>query len=74
MCTCTFFSTLDPFTPEVSYNPLMATYLTFLDNKAIAYDGSYPDENFGARTSRSAPSLPSSLPPTHRPTHPPFSA
>jgi hypothetical protein len=52
----------------------MATYLTFLDNKAIAYDGSYPDENFGARTSRSAPSLPPSLPPTHRPTHPPFSA
>jgi len=27
---------------EVAYAPLMATYLTFLDNKAMAYDGSYP--------------------------------
>ena len=25
---------------------MMATYLTFLDNKAMAYDESYPDENF----------------------------
>lgn len=25
---------------------MMAAYLTFLDNKGLAYDGSYPDENF----------------------------
>ena len=31
---------------EVSYSPMMANYLTFLDNKAISYDRSYPDENF----------------------------
>ena len=31
---------------EVSYSPLMAAYLTFLDNKAMAYSGSYPDENY----------------------------
>ena len=31
---------------QVAYSPMMATYLTFLDNKAQAYDGSYPDENF----------------------------
>ena len=31
---------------EVAYSPLMAGYLTFLQNKAMAYDGSFPDENF----------------------------
>ena len=31
---------------EVAYSPMMATYLTFLENKGIAYDYSYPDENF----------------------------
>ena len=31
---------------EVSYSPMMAKYLTFQDNKAISYDGSWPDENF----------------------------
>ena len=31
---------------EVAYSPMMATYLTFLQNKGIAYDSSYPDENF----------------------------
>ena len=30
---------------EVSYSPMMASYLTFLKNKAIAF-GSYPDENY----------------------------
>ena len=66
---------------EVAYSPMMAGYLTFLQNKAIAYDGSYPDENFGARTfppphSRLLlpPFLPHSLPPTptNLPTHSPF--
>ena len=31
---------------EVAYSPMMAQYLTFLQNKAQAYTGSYPDENF----------------------------
>jgi hypothetical protein len=31
---------------EVAYSPMMASYLTFLQNKGIAYGGSYPDENF----------------------------
>jgi uncharacterized protein (DUF1800 family) len=30
---------------EVSYSPMMASYLTSLKNKAIAF-GSYPDENY----------------------------
>ena len=62
------FGSLRDVMQEVAYSPMMAGYLTFLQNKAIAYDGSYPDENFGARTSHS---LPPSLPTTHRPTHPP---
>jgi hypothetical protein len=56
---------------------MMAEYLTFLQNKAIAYRGSYPDENFGTHTSR-APTLPPSLPPTQTPLYrtppPSFSA
>ena len=55
---------------EVAYNPMMAEYLTFLQNKAIAYRGSYPDENFGTHTSR-APTLPPSLPPKPPYTGPP---
>ena len=31
---------------EVSWSPMMATYLTFLQNKNQDYSGSYPDENF----------------------------
>ena len=62
---------------EVAYNPMMAEYLTFLQNKAIAYRGSYPDENFGTHTSR-APTLPPPLPPTQTPLYrtppPSFSA
>ena len=37
---------------EVSYSPMMATYLTFLQNKGIAYDASYPDENFAREVRR----------------------
>ena len=38
----TDISTCSPPTPT----PNRAKYLTFLDNKAQAYDGSFPDENF----------------------------
>jgi hypothetical protein len=31
---------------EVSYNPLMGDYLTFRQNKAHAFTGTYPDENY----------------------------
>lgn len=31
---------------EVSWSPMMAQYLTYLDNRAQAYSGSYPDENY----------------------------
>ena len=31
---------------EVSYSPMMGDYLTYRGNKAMASDGSYPDENF----------------------------
>eukprot|EP01125_Pyxidicula_operculata_P014519 TRINITY_DN483_c0_g6_i1.p1 TRINITY_DN483_c0_g6~~TRINITY_DN483_c0_g6_i1.p1 ORF type:complete len:1985 (+),score=368.79 TRINITY_DN483_c0_g6_i1:207-6161(+) len=31
---------------EVAYNPMMSLYLSFLQNKALAYSNSYPDENF----------------------------
>ena len=31
---------------EVTYSPLMANYLTYLNSKATDSDGSYPDENY----------------------------
>lgn len=31
---------------EVAYSPVMATYLTFLRNRAYSNGGTYPDENF----------------------------
>ena len=31
---------------EVSFSPMMAQYLTMLENKGMAADGAYPDENF----------------------------
>jgi len=31
---------------EVSYNGLMAEYLTFLKNKCVAFAGAFPDENY----------------------------
>ena len=31
---------------EVSYAPIMMAYLTYDNNRAMAYDGSYPDENY----------------------------
>ena len=31
---------------EVAYNPLMAHWLTFINNKGYAASGTYPDENF----------------------------
>ena len=78
------FGSLRDVMREVAYSPMMAGYLTFLQNKAIAYDGSYPDENFGARTFHPRIlaffSLPSSLirshphPPTYPPTRLSFSA
>ena len=52
------FGSLRDVMREVSYSPMMGTYLTFLSNRAIAYDGSYPDENFGARKPSTTP-LPS---------------
>ena len=52
---------------EVAYSPMMGTYLTFLRNRAIAYDGSYPDENFGARKPSTTPLPPNTthLPPVN---------
>lgn len=31
---------------EVSYSPMMANYLTMLENKGYAYSSTYPDENY----------------------------
>ena len=31
---------------EVAYSPMMGEYLSFSGNKAMSFDGSYPDENF----------------------------
>ena len=31
---------------EVTYSPVMATYLTYLNSKATDSDGTYPDENY----------------------------
>ena len=31
---------------QVSFSPLMGKYLTFLQNQALAYGGSFPDENY----------------------------
>jgi cullin-associated NEDD8-dissociated protein 1 len=31
---------------EVSYSPVMGTYLTFMYNKALDFGGTYPDENY----------------------------
>ena len=55
---------------EVAYSPMMGRYLTFLKNRAIAYDGSYPDENFGARKPYSTTPLPPNT--THLPPATPF--
>ena len=49
---------------------MMGRYLTFLKNRAIAYDGSYPDENFGARKPYSTTPLPPNT--THLPPATPF--
>ena len=40
------FGSVRDIVREVAYSPMMATYLTYRENKALFYDGKYPDENF----------------------------
>lgn len=40
------FGSLHDLLREVAASPVMAVYLTFLGNKAYAYAGTFPDENF----------------------------
>ena len=48
---------------EVSFSPMMANYLTMLDNAGHAYSQSYPDENYAYPTPRLTHSYPLPLPP-----------
>ena len=57
------FGSLRDIIKEVAYSPMMAVYLTYMNNKALFYDDKYPDENFARESARPAIRLGTVAPP-----------
>jgi uncharacterized protein (DUF1800 family) len=46
MCRRNAFGSFRGLLKEIAYSPLMAYWLTFMDNQGFHISGMYPDENF----------------------------